>query len=219
MQQRSPISASGPDIYQPGCAFCEKDLLNPYILKETGIFRIVADHAPLLEGHILIVPRNHYSCYGDVPADHDKELKSLKEEVKRFFEQYYERIVYWEHGIFHQTVFHAHLHCFPFGDISYRLSEGLHEQLIQDQEEIRVWHREHGQYFYLEDAENATLFAPRNDAYTRIVRGILGRGVVEQSGIRHWRSAQQRQEEGKPLIKSVTARWHQFQQQEVEHAD
>jgi diadenosine tetraphosphate (Ap4A) HIT family hydrolase len=219
MQQGSTSSTNGPGTFQPGCAFCEGEALATNILKETPLFRIVADHAPLVGGHLLIMPIKHYTCYGDLPESYDMELQVLKDEIKRFFAQYYQPIVYWEHGIFHQSVFHAHLHCFPFGDIRYNSEQHLHELLIQNQGEIRAWHRAHGHYFYLEDAQNAALFAPRSDVYTRIVQEVLWPGVVAQGPVPRWRSAQQRQKEGEPLIAELRTRWQQFQQQEEKYVD
>ena len=95
------------------CAFCQRSDIAANILKETTAFLVVADHAPLVEGHILIIPKSHYACYGEVPAELDAELLALKREVQEFFAQYYAPAVFWEHGVFRQTVFHAHLHCFP----------------------------------------------------------------------------------------------------------
>jgi hypothetical protein len=46
------------------CAFCQRSNFAANILKETDTFFIIADHAPLVEGHILIMPRRHFACYG-----------------------------------------------------------------------------------------------------------------------------------------------------------
>ena len=58
------------------CAFCQRSEIS-YILKETPNFLLAADHAPLVEGHILIIPKHHYVCYGEVPARLDDELLAL----------------------------------------------------------------------------------------------------------------------------------------------
>ena len=87
------------------CAFCQLGDIAANILKETTAFLVVADHAPLVEGHILIIPKHHYACYGEVPAALDAELLALKREVQQFFAQFYAPAVFWEHGVFRQTVF------------------------------------------------------------------------------------------------------------------
>jgi diadenosine tetraphosphate (Ap4A) HIT family hydrolase len=201
------------------CAFCNHDGIARYILKETPAFRILADHAPLVEGHLLIVPRNHYSCYGDVPAALDEELFALKREVKRFFARFYAPAIFWEHGVFRQTVFHAHLHCFPFGATEYNAADAIHRLVVRSQDDIRAWYASQGHYFYLEDAHGAFLFAPGMDHYLHVIQKALRPGATAHSAYKGWRTPQQRQEEGRPLIESVAARWRIFQQQEVNYAD
>ncbi len=205
---------------QSGCAFCQRNDIDSYILKETARFRIVADHAPLVEGHLLIMPKFHYACYGAVPAELDMELLTLKHEVQDFFAQFYAPVIFWEHGIFRQTVFHAHLHCFPFGDITYDLSKDLHDEVIHSQHDIRAWYTSRGHYFFLQDRHSALLFPPRMDAYMRIIQEVLWSGASARNGHSSWRSPQQRREEGVALIESVTAKWRVFQQQQgAWHAD
>ncbi|MBO0780041.1 MAG: HIT family protein [Ktedonobacteraceae bacterium] len=209
---------------QPGngidCAFCQHGHLKRYTLKETPTFLVVTDHAPLVAGHILIIPRNHYTCYGDVPADLDAELLTLKQTVRQFFARFYAAPVFWEHGIFHQTVFHAHLHCFPFGEeIRYDLASGLHERLITSQDDLRAWHRQHNQYFYLEDSQHGVLFQPEIERYRQIIQQVLWPGVSTRITTPGWRSPQQRQQEGQPLIAETIARWRTFEQQGEAYAD
>jgi diadenosine tetraphosphate (Ap4A) HIT family hydrolase len=195
------------------CTFCQRHDIAPYILKETPAFRIVADHAPLVEGHLLIMPRHHYPCYGAVPAELDAELLALKREVQAFFAQFYAPIIFWEHGIFRQTVFHAHLHCFPFGETIYDLSQDLHAARVHSQQDIRTWYASRGHYFFLQDSYQALLFPPHTDTYVRVIQQVLWPGASARSGHTAWRSPQQRYEEGIPLIASMTAKWQLFQQQ------
>ena len=151
MHDRSHVSSNAePTPIQ--CTFCQRSDIESYILKETSNLRLVLDHAPLVEGHLLIMPKAHYACYGDVPSSLDEELFALKHEVQRFFQQYYDPVIFWEHGVFHQTVFHAHLHCFPFGPLPQHqldLCEELCAEVVQAQDNIRAWYASKGYYFYL----------------------------------------------------------------------
>jgi diadenosine tetraphosphate (Ap4A) HIT family hydrolase len=194
------------------CAFCQRSSIAGNILQETPTFLIVADHAPLVEGHILIIPKQHYACYGAMPAELDAELYALKQQVQQFFAQYYAPTVFWEHGIFRQTVFHAHLHCFPFGVTQYNAAEGLHNLVVHSQDDIRAWYTTHGQYFYMEDASGALLFGPEMERYIHIVKNVLAAGVSARNRQATWRSQQQRYEEGGPLIKATSDKWQLFQQ-------
>ena len=202
------------------CAFCQRNMIAANILKETAHFLIVADYAPLVEGHLLIIPRHHYACYGEVPAELDAELSALKREVQQFFKEFYVPAVFWEHGIFRQTVFHAHLHCFPFGVAEYSPEETMHSLAVHSQDDIRQWYVMHGQYFYMEDARIALLFAPEMDTYLHIIRDVLWHGASRYGMAKTWRSPQQRQDEGIPLIRATNAKWQQFQhQQGVNYVD
>jgi diadenosine tetraphosphate (Ap4A) HIT family hydrolase len=201
------------------CAFCQRGEIAAYTLKETDSFLIIADHAPLVEGHLLILPKQHYTCYGDVPAELDTELFALKHEVQQFLARFYAPVVFWEHGIFRQTVFHAHLHCFPFGETGYDLSEGLQSAIVSSQEDIRTWYTTCGQYFYMEDTRHALLFTPETERYLQIIKGVFSRGIAARGAPTHWRTPQQRHEEGVPLIKSVAAKWRVFQEQGANYAD
>jgi len=200
------------------CAFCNRTEIS-HILKETANFLLAADHAPLVEGHILLIPKHHYVCYGDVPTELDEELFALKREVQHFFTQYYAPVVFWEHGIFKQTVFHAHLHCFPWGTASYDLKENLHGQIVSSQEDIRHWYATHGNYFYMEDARVALLFAPEMDRYLEIIKSVFVGGVISQGGSGEWRPPEQRYKEGLPLIEAMIDKWRSFQEQGVDYVN
>lgn len=215
MQNGSQVSLNA-EAFDTNCAFCQHNDIAFYILKETRSFLLVTDHAPLIEGHILIIPKSHYACYGAVPRDLDTELYALKQEVQQFFARYYVPAVFWEHGVFRQTVFHAHLHCFPFGDTEYSLSEQLHSRVLHSQDDIRAWYATEGQYFYMEDESNALLFAPDLEHYMHIIKDVLWHGVSTHTKHAHWRSQQQRFEEGGPLITATRRKWREFQEQGAE---
>jgi diadenosine tetraphosphate (Ap4A) HIT family hydrolase len=201
------------------CAFCRPGDFAANILKETDAFFVVADHAPLVEGHILIIPKRHYACYGAVHAKMDEELASLKQEVRDFFNQYYAPSIFWEHGVFRQTVYHAHLHCFPFGETTYDITAPLHTIVAHSQDDVRAWYAAHGHYFYLEDTVKSLLFAPEMDLYVQVIKDVLWHGVSSRSHQTQWRSQQQRHEEGAPLIAATRNMWHEYQGKGATYAD
>jgi len=216
MQNGSGFSVDAK-LFDPDCVFCNHNEIT-HILKETPRFLLAADHAPLVEGHILIIPKSHYTCYGDVLGTLDDELLTLKSEVRQFFARFYALPVFWEHGIFRQTVFHAHLHCFPWGETGYDLTEGLHSAVVTSQEDIRHWHAQHGQYFYMEDNTIALLFAPEMERYLSVMKNVFVRGITRRGGKAQWRPPQQRYEEGVPLLRATMEKWQQFQQEGAKYA-
>jgi diadenosine tetraphosphate (Ap4A) HIT family hydrolase len=197
------------------CTFCQRSKVAD-ILTETPHFLLAADHAPLVEGHLLVIPKNHYACYGDVPSTLDEELFAIKDELRQFYAQYYAPVVFWEHGVFRQTVFHAHLHCFPWGNLSYDLDSQVHNAIVSGQEDIRSWYHAQGHYFYLEDEEVALLFAPEMDRYMHVMQHVFQKGLAARGVPVRMRPSQQRIAEGRPMIETVKIRWSEFQGQRVE---
>ncbi len=217
MQNGSGFSVPAPPR-DPNCAFCNPGEL-AFTLYETPHFLLAADHAPLVEGHLLIITKGHYACYGDVPGVLDEELLSIKEITRQFFTHFYYPSVFWEHGIFRQTVFHAHLHCFPWGNIEYDMSGGLHGAVVTSQDDVRRWYAERGQYFYLEDPVVALLFPPEIERYSHIIRNVFVRGLTLRRGKAELRPPEQRIAEGRPLIQAVKEKWRLFQQQGAHYAN
>lgn len=211
MQNGTQVFAESA-MQRSGCAFCRRREIAE-ILKETPHFLLAADHAPLVEGHLLVIPKTHYACYGVVPAALDEELFKLKDELRRFYASHYAPVVFWEHGVFRQTVFHAHLHCFPWGDLGYDLTSNVHNVIVNEQEDIRNWYHARGHYFYLENVDVALLFAPEMDRYLHVMQQVFQKGLTASGMPR--RSPQQRISEGRPLIEMAKVRWAEFQQQMI----
>lgn len=217
MLNGSGFSVDGPSR-DPDCPFCNRGELSQ-ILHETTHFILAADHAPLVEGHLLIIPKDHFACYGEVPVELDDELFALKQTIGEFFTCFYDPPVFWEHGIFKQTVFHAHLHCFPWGITGYTPADDQQGAIVRSQNDIRRWYVEEGHYFYLEDPAIALLFPPIPEQYMRIVHSVFLRGMSLRGGKAELHPPQQRIAEGGPLIQAVMERWALFQQQGVTYAN
>jgi diadenosine tetraphosphate (Ap4A) HIT family hydrolase len=206
----------GRPAHSPDCPFCNPSSLG-HILSETERFLLVADHAPLVEGHALIIPRDHYACYGAVPLELEPELVELKRRVARFFRASYRPAVFFEHGVFRQTVFHAHLHALPFGPINLRLFELAHPdgRPVQGLADLRAWYNERGPYFYLEQPRQpdrvleAAVFPPEEERYFRALRTI--RESTET--ISGFRPALVRQLEGAPQAQALARAWAEFEEE------
>ncbi|WP_376795706.1 HIT family protein [Thermogemmatispora sp.] len=212
-----PVPRSQTQANVP-CVFCDRASLET-VLQETPTFLLVADYAPLVEGHLLIIPKEHYACYGAVPEELDSELLALKRLVRRFAARFYAPLLFWEHGIFGQTVFHAHLHCIPFGVVSYRERlEGVVERAtpVGEQEEIRRWYRQRGQYFYLEDSEEAFLFPPELDCYRQVIYEVFWKSLSPEQQRQGWQRKEVRRQQGRSWLVAAMRKWEQFCQEEKE---
>ncbi|HEY7348551.1 MAG TPA: HIT domain-containing protein [Ktedonobacterales bacterium] len=206
LEQQPALDAPRP---REDCAFCvRQDLHN--ILTESQSFFLLADHAPLIEGHILLVPKEHYSCYGALIPELEEEFLWMKARVAEFLSQTYRPPVFFEHGIFRQTVYHAHLHCFPFGPIQLDLS-AYHPHPAPNQEDLREWHAQQGQYFYFEQrVGEGQLFLPEEVRYFSFLGALRKEATATQDA---WRPSDERRVNGRPKIESLLQKWREFAQE------
>lgn len=206
-------------MHVQGCAFCERDRLEN-ILFESDSFFVLADHAPLIEGHLLIIPRDHYACYGALPVELEAELLALKRRVSGFLETAYRVPAYFEHGVFRQTVFHAHLHAFPFGPIALDVHnlaapQSRHVTALAD---VRAWYAERGPYFYLEQPSQdgipaeAAVFPPSEAVYFR----VLGHLRDQTSSQASWQPPAARRMLGEAKVQALVDAWRQYARSERE---
>ena len=199
---------------QSGCPFCQRRDLE-LTLTETPSFYLLADHAPLVAGHLLIVPRAHYACYGAVPARLDAELLALKETTRRFLSEVYHTPTFFEHGIFRQTVYHAHLHAMPFGPVAWDLLEmaaSVGGAAYHSQDDLRAWYAERGQYFYLEtpgdpahdSAPQAAIFPPEMGVYGRALSTLHSLTNAREG----WSPPQLRYAARGPKLRALAQAWN-----------
>lgn len=208
-----PESTSGAGTsretpHDASCIFCDPSRLD-VILHETEHFRVVADHAPLTEGHVLIVPHAHYACYGAIPARLDDELAALRQRVASFLAHTYQRAVFFEHGVFRQTVYHAHLHAMPLGplDFDLRTAGGVPVAGVATRDDVRAWYAARGNYFYLESPTgDAALYPPDIEVYWR----VLGTLRETTSGVASWVPPALRRMRGVAQMRAVERAWRAY---------
>jgi diadenosine tetraphosphate (Ap4A) HIT family hydrolase len=102
------------------CTFCD---LRPdeVIIKAYKDFFILIDRYPLMEGHLLIAPKEHFASFLDLPIDVHTELNHIKSEIKNLMLDSYGKCSFYEHGrnfrgSFEHSLspcFHAHMHILP----------------------------------------------------------------------------------------------------------
>lgn len=108
------------------CPHCNpKSFALKHILKETNLFWVVCDVHPLVEGHILIIPKKHLSCVGEYDKKFLEEFDYLYSTFCTFVKDEYGSISSFEHGKIGQTVFHSHVHLLPYkGSVDKIVPEG-----------------------------------------------------------------------------------------------
>lgn len=139
-----------------------------YPLLITDNFSIVCDVNPIIEGHLLIIPKRHISCIGEYPPNLFKEFLDLRREFSEFLLNEYGSISTFEHGKFGQTVFHSHVHLLPFrGKALDVVSEGENQLFkIKKIKDLKTLYKKDGGYLFFSIGENMwtvdlSLTAPR----------------------------------------------------------
>lgn len=221
MAQSEEAQAPGQVL---GCPFCARDEIEG-LLTETPHFYIAADHAPLVAGHTLIIPKAHYACYGAIPMALESEFLALKETLRRFLCEHYRAPTFFEHGIFRQTVFHAHLHAIPLGPADLNLEEMATQsggQPLHSLADLRAWYAERGHYFTLEtpdDAERgrraqAAIFPPEMGVYGRALNALHSLTNVREG----WAPPQLRYATRAPKMRALLQSWQAWNAQEARRA-
>jgi diadenosine tetraphosphate (Ap4A) HIT family hydrolase len=192
------------------CVFCDPDATKATRLYEGRDFYVIADHAPVADAHILLIPRQHFPHHAALPSEMDDEFHSLKSWLGRFVVEQYGKLTYWENGVFGQSVPHAHLHAIsvdmdpsvvePFGEICHGLDE------------VRSRHRvSGGKYFTVEHGDLGRYMPPDPEIYGRIIRHIRERN----GGIWRYNPAE-RLLHGKPVVDALMAQWRRHYSQEAQ---
>ena len=150
------------------CPHCDRTSPTfEYFLEETRHFDIVCDPNPIIEGHILVIPKNHISCIGEYSHEMFQEFLSLNEKVLDFLQKCYGGRSSFEHGKFGQTVFHSHIHYMPFrGNATLIVPEGENKLVEIHLSELKSLHQKNGGYLYFSIGDEAwavdpSLAAPR----------------------------------------------------------
>ena len=95
------------------CVFCDYDRIKEDILWETENFYVKVGVGILAPGHIMIVSKKHLSCFGEIPDELNEEFTHLIEEVFQKVKSNFSEPIMYEHGVYSQSVPHAHIHFVP----------------------------------------------------------------------------------------------------------
>lgn len=144
-------------MVDPNCDHCNPDLQAlSYRLLVTDNFYVVCDAHPLIEGHLLIIPKEHISCVGAFNQDLFTEFLMLYDKFYAFVKKSYSKAASFEHGVIGQTVFHAHVHILPFAGTPEKIiPEGSNKMhVIQNIGNVRDIFQIGGQYLFFSIGES-----------------------------------------------------------------
>jgi diadenosine tetraphosphate (Ap4A) HIT family hydrolase len=180
-----------------GCPFCRREAVESQLIDEGDDFLIVADLHPLVEGHLLLIPKQHLACYGALPEACWAELGRLKGQVSAFLAGGYGEPTFFEHGVAGQTVPHAHLHAVPgLPSLLPTILAGREYVPAAGLSAIHSWFQARGPYLYCEEGGTGLLIEPG-----RVPAGYLERVAREllPGDVPHI--------DGRAAARRVRARW------------
>lgn len=111
-------------------------------------FYVVCDVHPLVEGHLLIISKDHLSCAGTFYPELFTEFTALYKKFSDFVKITYGSVSSFEHGITGQTVFHSHVHILPFSAMPEQIvPENKLQPLYTIHDVLRIF-RSDGKYLF-----------------------------------------------------------------------
>ena len=170
---------TSPKPKSEACVFCKIASESTHKIYDTKNFFVIIDGAPLGPGHLLLIPKKHISCYGDLPKNLEDEFFLLKETVSAFIQKNYGRFILFEHGILGQTVYHAHLHFLPTKKkvLTY-LNKTYKSGQIKDFSYLKdLFKKEKGYLFLQEDDKSYNILVknvPAGFFHTYVLSKLLG---------------------------------------------
>lgn len=171
-----------------GCVFCEP--VSGLVLAESDNFRLIADPVPIVEGHVLISPRQHLGCLGEVQADLLDELGAMRTYVTALLEGAYGHVSWFEHGragtcMHHgkeeRLCHHCHLHAAPFRvGLRRALERRFRVMEIDGETRFNELYDSYGHYLYTRDVQGEELFIPvDSDLEPHYLRTVIAERIGE----------------------------------------
>lgn len=132
----------------PHCA--EGSFAFKFLLSQSQHFKVLCDVHPLMEGHLLIIPKRHVACAGEYTPEEWEDFNKIYPYVTQWVYKKFGSVATFEHGKIGQTVFHSHIHVLPFkGSADEIVPEGNHYyRPLESLKELCRIFQEEGQYLF-----------------------------------------------------------------------
>jgi diadenosine tetraphosphate (Ap4A) HIT family hydrolase len=119
------------------CIFCNYDSIKEDILWESDNFFVKVGVGILAPGHVMIISKKHLSCLGELPKQLTEEFIFLKDDVFDKIKSNFSEPIVYEHGVYSQSIKHAHLHFVPSKNSFYKL-ENIGNKIFKDLESSQI---------------------------------------------------------------------------------
>lgn len=176
-----------------GCRFCgflgAQDRDEPSAwdrpIWESDNFVAIPSLGPIVEGWLLVVPREHVVCLGALDEDLFTELIDFKNQVRGRLENRYGSVAQFEHGPAKEglevgcTVDHAHLHLVP---TEVDLASGASEELAElrwlpavSMHALKTCHEAGKSYLMVEQPPRVLRIATHDELPSQLFRKVLAK--------------------------------------------
>jgi len=177
------------------CLFCQRDKIKDGILLESENFFVKVGIGILAPGHVMIITKEHVPCFAELPKQLIKEFTSLKNKVIENLKLNFADPIIYEHGIYGQSINHAHLHFLPrknkyfdLSNIKQVLFTDIKSTSIGNMQQLADIHAKENSYFYLEiDGTKSVYHTKGKEAGKYIFRKEFAR-LTGLKGLENWKS-------------------------------
>ncbi len=117
------------------CLFCAitKDLKNSKVVYEDDILAVILDINPICDGHLLIIPKEHYTTVFDVPKDTLHYMYQIAEKMIKLVNEklgYDGASILFNYGD-EQVIKHVHMHIIHHAHAKHEKTlEEVHKLLV-----------------------------------------------------------------------------------------
>lgn len=188
------------------CPFCHIDPTTNLILQQTPDFTVMADFAPIALAHLLIIPRPHLPHLAALPPELDEEFMALRQRFGDFVHSAFGGVMFWENGVFGQSVPHAHLHVMSGSvDTAIYAKSGI---AFAKPAELREAHRQGEATYFTIEHEGIGRYMPPDSALRQT---ILDASRHRPGMLPHVSRDDQRQL-GAPYIAAMGQCWQEYRE-------
>ena len=150
------------------------------IITQTNNFIVLPSLGPLMEGHVLIVPREHRLGMSGIPEAQYDELEEIFREVSIKITEEYGASLFFEHGDISREkkagscIQHAHFHVLPTDlEIANYLENRLERREIKKLVELRDQAEKQEPYLFLEEKGERYVFTVPDVLPSQYLRQVI----------------------------------------------
>jgi len=139
----------------------------------------------------MIITKKHIGCFAELPENLRGQFISVKDKLLENLNDVFGHTIIYEHGIFSQSINHAHLHFLPIGfhnlkDIKERIFTKLKSKEVNDFFDVEDVFKKDGSYLYFEENGEKSIFETKGIPHLKYTFRDELCDLVGIRGLRRW---------------------------------